>query len=92
MGQSLDAAEAAFALGTSAGYAAAEEALEEVARIAKDTTTDFAGCEIKANYRGAFMSRALTAAFTVHDRFENPDNFMKYELPADFDLPLLDSE
>ena len=49
-------------------------------------------CDIEANYRGAFMSRGLTAAFTVHDRFEHPVVFVKYELPADFDVPLFDSE
>ena len=52
----------------------------------------FDGCPVEANYRGTFMSRALSAAFTVHDRYEHRDAFVVYLIPADLDVPLLTPE
>jgi len=73
-------------------YDEAEEHLEQLARFAKETTTGFDTCSISANYRGNFMGRSLTAAFTVHDRFQHRDVFVKYLVPADLDVPLLEPE
>lgn len=73
----------------------AEQDLEEVARSAQnaeDFGTGFAGCDIERNYRGTFVSRGITAAFTVHDRFEHPNDYQKYFVPADLNIPILDQE
>lgn len=64
--------------------------LEQLARFAKLTDTGFNLCPVAANYRGNFMSRALSAAFAVHDRFLHGEAFVKYLIPADLDVPLLD--
>jgi hypothetical protein len=76
-------------------FAAAEEAFEAIARSAKNAESfgsGFASCPVERNYRGNFMSRGITAAFTTHDRFEHAGAYVKYFLPADLDIPLLDSE
>ncbi len=73
-------------------YARAEESLEQIARLAQDSSMGFMLCPIEANYRGNFIARGITAAFTIHDRFQNPDTFEKYFLPADILVPGLDNE
>ena len=87
---SLDAARLAFA---QKRYEDAIDDLEEVARSAKNADTfgtGFTNCPIDTNYRGNFMSRGLSAAFTVHDRFLHADAYLKYFIPADLEVPLLD--
>ncbi len=89
---SLTSAQMAIRFGN---YDDAEEDLEEIARSAKNAEsfgTGFAGCDIERNYRGGFMSRAISAAFIVHDRFQHPTAFVKYFVPADLEIPLLDPE
>ena len=38
------------------------------------------------------MSRGLSAAFTVHDRFLNAAAFVKYLIPADLEVPVLEDD
>ena len=57
--------------------------------------TGFNDCPAAQNYRGNFVSRGLTAAFTVFDRLVNPLSFVLYELPeelADYKPDLRDIE
>jgi len=64
--------------------------LEDIARIAKDA--DFTSCPIAANYSGNLMSRGLTAAFTVWDRFWLADQGLQwtiYLIPFDLEVPVL---
>lgn len=73
-------------------FADAIEDFEQLARFAKESVMGFATCPLNTNYRGNFMSRALTGAFTVHDRFVHAPAFTDFELyliPADLDVPLL---
>ena len=77
----------------SGNYANAEQLFEQIAFIGRDI--DYAGCEVgspRPNYRGNFISRGITAAFSVHDRFEHPNVFVKYFVPPGLDIPLLDEE
>ena len=78
---SLDSARAAI---PAKDYEGAIEALEDISIAAKDavTLTDFPTCDSTANYRGNFISRGLSAGFTVHDRFLHPDLYVKYEGPS----------
>ena len=92
MQASLNAANLAQRFGS---FDDAEEHFEEIARSAQNAEsfgTGFANCDIERNYRGNFISRAITAAFSVHDRFQHPVVFQKYFVPADIDIPLLDNE
>jgi hypothetical protein len=86
MGLALDDAESAF---DDAHYANAQVHAEQLARLAKETDTGFDMCPVDANYRGNFMARALTLAFTFHDRFEHAGEFLIYLVPADLEVPLL---
>jgi len=86
MGQALDDAESAFDDGH---YANAQVLAEQFARLAKETVTGFDLCPLEANYRGNFIARGLTLAFTFHDRFEHADVFQIYLVPADLEVPLL---
>jgi hypothetical protein len=73
----------------------AEEHLEEIARSAMNADSfgsGFSNCPVAANYHGNLVQRGVTAAFTVHDRWQHPDVFVKYLLPADFDIFGFDSE
>lgn len=73
----------------------AEELLEEVARSADNADqfgSGFDNCPIEANYPGEVFRRGVTGAFTVHDRWQHPDDFVLYLLPSDFDVPGFASE
>lgn len=63
--------------------------LEQLARYADDNPSEFRDCGIPANYKGNFVSRGLSAAFTVHDRFLHSGAYVKYFVPADIDAPPL---
>ncbi|MDD9888742.1 MAG: hypothetical protein OXU66_04910 [Gammaproteobacteria bacterium] len=65
-------------------YTAAISALEQISIDAKAAVTavDFAACDNTANYRGNFISRGLSAGFTVHDRYLYPDSYVLYEGPV----------
>jgi hypothetical protein len=65
--------------------------LEEIARTAK--ATNFDDCPAGSNFKGNFMSRALSAAFTVWDRFLHPipGTWAEYLIPADLEVPVLNS-
>lgn len=80
----LATARAAFAQGR---FDDAIGDLEEIARIAKDA--DFTSCPIAANYSGNLMSRGLTGAFTIWDRFLHADSWEIYLIPFDLDVPVL---
>ncbi len=73
-------------------YTGAIGAFEQLARDAYNDdsydsgeVTGFDDCPIVTNYRGNLVPRALTAAFTVHDRLLHPLNFVEYPLPAEFE-------
>jgi len=56
------------------------------------TDADFTSCPIAANYSGNLMSRGLTAAFTVWDRFWLADQGLPwtiYLIPFDLEVPVL---
>jgi hypothetical protein len=84
----LQDAETAFAAGQ---FALAQLHAEQLARFAKETVDGFDMCPIPANDRGNIMARALTLAFTYHDRFENASTYELYLVPADLEVPLLAS-
>jgi len=74
-------------------YDDAEEFLEEIARSADNHESfgtipenGFAECPVDANYRGNFVGRGISAAFTVHDRFQHADAFVLYEPPEDLEI------
>ena len=81
MQASLDAANAAI---PGKDYQGAIDALEDISLAAKAAVTavDFPTCDSTANYRGNFISRGLSAGFTVHDRFLHPDAYVKYDGPT----------
>jgi hypothetical protein len=54
--------------------------------------TGFSLCPVASNYHGNLVHRGITGAFTVHDRWQHPDVFNKYLLPADFDIFGFESE
>ena len=58
--------------------------LEAIAFLAfeLESAVDFPDCDLADNYPGNFVSRALSAAFTVHDRFLHPDFHVIYDGPA----------
>ena len=96
MRASLQAAEGAF-FGHPQRLDDAEEHLEEIARSAMNSTDFGSGdgffhCPVEANYHGTFFQRGVSAAFTVHDRWQHWDSFVKYLLPADFDVFGFESE
>jgi len=86
MADFLDAAETAF---EARQYAHAQVLAEELARLAKESVSGFDNCPVAANYRGNFMARGLTLAFTFHDRFEHAEDFEVYLVPLDLEIPLL---
>ena len=81
----LDSARAAFDL---EDYLTTIGNLEEIALAADVTIDGFDVCNslnLGTNYRGNFVARGLSAAFTAHDRFLHPDVFVLYEFPDQFD-------
>ena len=70
------------------------EHLEAIA-LAANVPDAFADCPAESNYKGVFIPRALTAAFTIWDRFLHPfpgASWEIYRVPAELDLPLLTSD
>lgn len=64
--------------------------LEGIAAIAKSAS--FASCGPTTNYKGGFMSRAESSAFTVWDRFQHPvpgTSWAIYPVPAALGIPLV---
>jgi len=73
-------------------YSPAISSFEEIARHAKLRANGFSGCPADRNYVGNFMSRALSGAFTIVDRFRHPRpgaSWERYLTPADLEVPLL---
>jgi hypothetical protein len=84
-----------YSLNHDGGLDDAEEHLEEIARSAMNADSfgsGFSNCPVEANYHGNLVHRGVTAAFTVHDRWQHPDVFVKYLLPPDFDIVGFESE
>jgi hypothetical protein len=76
---------------SSQDYSLAIQHLEEFARIANadDEYGDgFNNCAVEANYRGNFVARAISAAFTTWDRLlpenQDPETWEIYPLPEEF--------
>ena len=94
MQTSLDAARDAF---QDKRYEDAIADLEQISRDAHNDDVFNIGADIgfntcdlvsgsivnSSNYRGNFISRGLSAAFTVHDRFLHADVFVLYDFPND---------
>jgi hypothetical protein len=68
-------------------YETAIAAFLDGARAAQ--AADFAACPVEANFEGALVANFVQVAFTTHDRLLHRDEYDRFEVPADLNLPLL---
>lgn len=67
-----------------------DQAINRMEQFAiKADTANFTGCPTSANYKGGLISRSITIAFTLHDRFKHQKTagWKVYFPPEELELP-----